>query len=92
MNTELTTEHGPAAVHQEKAAKDFKEILGDTGHLLKDAGCSMLQEITATRIAMTEKVHNLGDSTYQFAKEKPLAMMGVAAATGLIIGTLIGRR
>lgn len=92
MNNETSTASGPAEGLPGSSPKGLKEIAGETGNLLKDVGCVALHELSATRSAMTEKARSLSDSTWQLAREKPWTMMGVAAATGLIIGSLISRR
>jgi len=92
MTTELTTPTGPTQGLTATIAKDLKVIAGDTGHLLKDAGCSALKEIAATRDAVSEKARSLAGATDQFAKAKPWTVVGVAATAGLIIGALLSRR
>ena len=91
MNTELNQGNPFDPAPLGAATKGLKEIAGDTRHLLKDAGCAVLQEISATGSAMSNKARNMTDSAYQLAKEKPWAVLGVAAATGLIIGAMIRR-
>jgi len=92
MATELNTPTGADQGLTATLAKDLKVIAGDTGNLLKDAGCSALRELSATRSALTGRVRNLAGATDEFAKARPWTMVGVAATAGLIIGALLSKR
>jgi ElaB/YqjD/DUF883 family membrane-anchored ribosome-binding protein len=92
MNTELNSAMGPQQGLTTTLAKDLKVIASDTGTLLKDASCSALREISATRSALRERARNLAGATDEFARSRPWTVVGVAATAGLIIGALLSRR
>ena len=92
MTTELTTPPGTAAIHPDKLAQDLKVIVSDAGDLLKQASISAREDIAAKRLAVAEKARGLAEASHQFARDQPWAVVGVAAAVGVIVGTLLGRR
>lgn len=44
------------------------------------------------RIALTEKAKGAADATHEYVRENPWKVIGVAAAAGLIVGTVLSRR
>lgn len=92
MTPQTTSPQGPAPSLGSTLAKDLKTVVGDTGALLKEAGCSALNEIAATRTAVSDKARRLADATDQLARNKPWTMVGLAATAGLIVGALLSRR
>lgn len=92
MATELTTGPRPDAGLQETLGHDFKEIIGKTGNLLKEAGHSAADEIAARRAAVTEKACHAASATQEYVKENPWKIVGLAIAAGTVIGAMLSRR
>jgi len=92
MSTEITTTAGPTESTKEILARDIKEIVGKADHLLKDAGHTVRGELSATRDAISEKACSAANATHEYVRGNPWKIVGVAAAVGVFIGTLISRR
>lgn len=92
MSTEITSSPGPSEISKESLARDLKEIVGKTDHLLKDASHSLAAELSATRHAMSEKACGAASATHEYIQANPWKIVGMAVAAGAFIGAWIGRR
>lgn len=92
MTTEITTIPGPVAPPKESLVRDLKGIAGKADQLLKDAGQSFAEELSATRQMLGEKACSAGNFTQGYVRENPWKVAGAAAAVCVVIGALISRR
>jgi len=92
MTTEIITTPGSTETPKEMLVRDFKGIVGKDDHLLKDASHSVAEELSATRHAMSEKACSAATATHEYVRGNPWKIVGMAAAAGVFIGTLISRR
>lgn len=92
MTTENITTAAPTESSRDTLARDFKGIVGKADHLLKDAGHTVSEELSATRHAISEKACSAATATHEYVRGNPWKIVGIAAAVGVFIGALISRR
>ena len=92
MTTQATTATTTLGEHKETLVKDVKEMVGDADQLLRDASRSTAAQLEAARLALIEQARGLSGSTREYVRTNPWQMVGLAAAVGLVIGALLGRR
>lgn len=92
MTTDIIAAPASSAATKETLAADFKGIVGKADHLLKDATHSAVDELSATRRAISEKACSAATATHDYVRGNPWRFVGLAAAVGVVIGALISRR
>jgi len=92
MTTDISTIPGTTENSKETLTREFKGILGKADHLLKDAGHSVAEELSATRHAIAENACGAANATDAYVRANPWKIVGIAAAAGAFIGALISRR
>jgi ElaB/YqjD/DUF883 family membrane-anchored ribosome-binding protein len=92
MTTEIITTPGQTESTKDMLVRDIKGIVGKADHLLKDAGQTVSDELSATRHAISEKACGAANATHEYVRSNPWKIVGVAAALGVFIGALISRR
>jgi ElaB/YqjD/DUF883 family membrane-anchored ribosome-binding protein len=92
MTTDITTTAGAIENTKDMLVRDIKGIVGKADHLLKDAGQTVSDELSATRHAIADKACAATSATDAYVHNNPWKIVGVAAAVGVFIGALISRR
>lgn len=90
MTTELNTAPGEACSN--KLVNEFKGMIGNANKLLHEAGHAVSDEIAGTGTAVARQARCVGTATDSYVHKNPWAIVGFAAAAGLIIGTVLSRR
>lgn len=90
MTTELTKE--AVEGRKETLVNEFKGMVGNANRLLHEAGHSVSEEIADTGNAVARQARCVGGATQEYVHKNPWAIVGFAAAAGLIIGTVLSRR
>ena len=80
----------------EKLTRDITGVVNEAGEVLKDYGS---RKFDSARATLTQAQAAVGDSykqavdvTDQYVHTNPWTAVGVAAAAGVLIGLLLGRR
>jgi len=92
MTTETITTTGPTESTKDMLVRDIKGIVGKADHLLKDAGHTVSEELSATRHAISDKACSAANATHEYVRGNPWKIVGIAAAVGVFVGALISRR
>lgn len=92
MTIELSTTPGTTDGAKETLTTNLKELANKADDLIKKAGHSVAEEFAATRSVVTEKACGAANSTDAYVRGNPWKIVGVAAAAGLLIGSLLSRR
>lgn len=92
MTTDTITTAGPTESTKDTLVRDIKGIVGKADHLLKDAGHTVSEELSATRHAISEKACGAANATDAYVHANPWKIVGIAATVGAFIGALISRR
>ncbi|MFZ2269250.1 MAG: hypothetical protein WAV95_16865 [Azonexus sp.] len=90
MTSELNA--GPAEGRKETLINEFKGMVGNASKLLHEAGHTVSEEIAGTRTAVASGARCVSNATDQYVHKNPWAIVGFAAAAGLIIGAVLSRR
>ncbi len=92
MTSEKTTPPSASDSTKETFVRDLKGIVGKADHLLRDAGHTVVEEVSATRQALSEKACQAANSTYEYSCANPWRVAAMAVTAGFILGALISRR
>lgn len=92
MSTENTTNPGPTESTRDALIADIKGIAGKAESMARNAGQTVSNEFSSTRQAISDKACSAVNATDDYVRSNPWAIVGVAAAVGVLIGTLISRR
>lgn len=90
----MTTEQsaGTTGTGKETLATELKGMLGDANRRLHEAGHAVAEEVVTTRDAMVRQALCASGSTDRYVHRNPWTIVGLAAAAGLLVGALLGRR
>jgi ElaB/YqjD/DUF883 family membrane-anchored ribosome-binding protein len=77
--------------NKDKLVSDLRVVISDTEELLR-ATAGAKERLIDLEAAVVEKTKAAARATDDFVHEEPWKAVGVAAALGLALGVLIGRR
>ena len=80
----------------DKTLADTRDLLDQTAAALAHAGRASADRVGSTTAELAadvrERAANLRDGVWSDMRQSPLATLGIAAAVGLAVGVLVGRR
>ncbi len=81
---------------QGRQPRDISGVVSEASEVLKDYGSRKLEGAKQTwsqaQTAMTDGYHQARDVTDQYVHTNPWKAIGIAAAAGMLLGLLLGRR
>lgn len=92
MTNEAKSSLDAGKIGTESLAGEIGLIVGKTADQLKDTTHSVVEEISAARHAITENACGAATIAQGYVRANPWKIIGMAVATGLVIGTLVRRR
>ena len=92
MSTRIVPDTTSVETAQKSFIKDLSAGAAKTEHFLQDAGHSLVEGLAATREAVSESSCNAASATHDYVRANPWKIVGIAAALGMFIGTVIRRR
>lgn len=92
MTTETTTPPQPTENSKAKLTRDLQGMAGKSERLLDDVGHSLADSLSATGQAISEKACSVANVTHDYVRANPWKIVGVAAAVGVVLGSMLRRR
>lgn len=92
MTKETTTPPQPTENSKEKLTRDLQGMAGKSERLLDDVGHSLAGSLSATGQAISEKACSVASVTDGYVRANPWKIVGVAAAVGVVVGSMLRRR
>ncbi len=92
MTTETTTPTPSTENSKERLTRDLKGMAGNAERLLDDVGHSVADSFSATGQAISEQACRAATVTHDYVRTNPWKIVGVAAAVGVLVGSMLRRR
>jgi ElaB/YqjD/DUF883 family membrane-anchored ribosome-binding protein len=96
MKSEIEIGRDALSASRDKLSKDIVAVAGDATALLKNLGERKLDSakdaLSEARTAVTQEARQAADSAEGYVRAHPWQAIGMAAAAGMALGLLLGRR
>lgn len=92
MTTEINTPPPSTENPAQRLTRELKGMAGNADRQLDDVGHSVAQGLSATRQAISEKACSAANVTHDYVRANPWKIVGVAAAVGVLVGSMLRRR
>jgi ElaB/YqjD/DUF883 family membrane-anchored ribosome-binding protein len=96
MENEMNTTADNFQGGKERVAKDIGGMVNEASDLLKTYGGKKLETAKASlnqaQTVVTDTARQYADITDEYVQSNPWKALGIAAATGVLVGILLARR
>lgn len=96
MENELNAAADTFNDRKERVSKDIGGMVSDAGELLKNYGGKHLEtakaSINQAQTVVSDAARQYADVTDEYVRANPWKALGIAAATGMLVGILLARR
>lgn len=90
--SEINSNPAITTVPRESLGSEIKSLVSEAEDRARRIGQTAVDEVAATRAAISESACHAAAVTQQFVRGNPWTIVGIAAATGLIVGAILSRR
>jgi ElaB/YqjD/DUF883 family membrane-anchored ribosome-binding protein len=90
--SEINSNPAITTVPRESLGSEIKNLVSEAEDRARRIGQTAVDEVAATRAAISESACHAAAVTQQFVRGNPWTIVGIAAATGLIVGAILSRR
>jgi ElaB/YqjD/DUF883 family membrane-anchored ribosome-binding protein len=96
MENEINAAADTFQSHKERMGRDIGGMVNDAKDLLKNYGGKHIdaarEGFTQAQTVMTDAAKQYADVTDEYVRANPWKALGIAAATGVLVGILLARR